>query len=221
MLGSRITSFSRSVWVITLIIGGSLYGYVNSTRDAAITKEFDLNALYVSNMSQLSSSALKVSETLGVADRSANKMNEIFLNAIQGRYGDKLDQEFEGESMFNVLAITEDNPDLTANAESYAKVQDVIIAEREKFKSKQDALTSRVGEYRSWMKKGFVRSSIITTLGFPSDDLVVPRADGTNLYGRTALDWMGKGVQEASAVEAFETGTQKPIIEPEATPTQK
>lgn len=200
-----------AIVALAVLIGGfSFYGFYNSTRNAGIEMETNLMAQYDDNKNELSAAAMQISETLGIADRSSDKVNEIWMNAIQGRYDGKMAAGNDG--MFSALA--EDNPDLTANAESYAKVQDVVVSARNAYKNKQTKLISQAAQYKTWLKSGVVRSQIVKMQGFPSDDLTVKNSSGDAVFGRAALEKISAPIIDASTVEAYDTGTLEPMITP-------
>lgn len=196
---------------LTVVIGSfSFYGFYNSTRNAGIEMETNLMAQYDDNKNELSSAAMQISETLGIADRSADKVNEIWMNAIQGRYDGEMAAGQNG--MFSALA--EDNPDLTANAESYAKVQDTVVAARNAYKNKQTKLISQAAQYKTWLKSGVFRSQLVAFQGFPSDDLTVANSNGDVVFGRAALEKISAPIIDASTVEAYDSGVIAPMVTP-------
>jgi hypothetical protein len=199
--------------VVVLVIALITFGQFNSINTEGVRREAALVAQYKDNQNELSNYILKFNETLGVADRSNTKLKEVLVDAVKGRYdNDGSLQPGTGGAMFS--AITEAYPDLTANAESYSKVQDAVIAGRDAYKNKQTKLLDMVRDYETWSETGLIKRQMIDTLGFPSKSLKVTDA-GVTYTGEDALARISSIVLTTDAVEAYETGTQDPLIAPE------
>lgn len=196
--------------VAALVVGVSVYGYVNKLRNDGIRQENNLTATYNNNQNVLSSVTLTVQETLGVADRNSERLEEILTSAVQGRYGEMTPGT--GGEMFS--AITEAYPDLTISSEAYTRVQDAVISGRAEFKGQQSLLLDKIQAFDNWREEGFLRSSIVSSLGFPSDRLVARGANGESLYGQEALNKMRQLVLDERTVGDFESGTTEPLISP-------
>ncbi len=219
MASSNTSAFNLSKPVKQLIIFGGLilailiivivaFTTVNGTRDEGISKSNSLEAQYVDNQNELSSYILTFNETLGIADRQSQKLNDILLEAVKGRYDGDLEM---GGEMFTV--ISEAYPDLTSTAETYSKVQDAVIDGRDAYKNKQSKLIDMVRDYEDWLEKGLFKSQLVEFLGFPDDYLEVETASGT-LTGEEALDQIKSLVLADEARDAYETGTMEPLISP-------
>lgn len=199
------------------IIGGfSFYGFYNSTRNEGIAMESSLSGQYLDNQNELAAAAMQISETLGIAGESADKVNSIWADAIAGRYDNKMGGSDGEGSLVNALSIVEASPDVNGLILNYSKVQDVVISSRNAFKNKQTKMQDRAVQYNTWLKSGVFRSQIVKSQGFPSDDLKVKLGDGTVIYGRAALEKMTTPIVDASTADAFDTGIMKPIITPGA-----
>jgi hypothetical protein len=192
--------------IAALIVGLSFYGKYNTLNTEGVRQEQALNAQYLDNKNELSAYTNTVLESLGVADRQSDKVKEILTEAVQGRYGKSLG---EGSQLFTV--ISEAYPDLTATSQSYAKVQDAVASGRAAFKNKQTVLLSKVEEYNKWRKTGLIQRNMISSLGFPSDDLVV-KQDGRTFRGEDALDKMSDIITSSQAEQSYDTGTSDPLI---------
>jgi hypothetical protein len=198
--------------LVVIIAAVSIFSFVNGTRDEGIRKTSALEAQYLDNQNELSTYILKFNESLGIADRQNAKLNEILLDAVKGRYdNDGSLQPGTGGQLFS--AITEAYPDLSANSESYMKVQDLIVSGRDAYKNKQTKLLDMVRDYEVWLQSDYVKSSVIKNLGFPGDYLSV-KVDGKTLTGQNALDQIASIVLTEDAQEAYETGTIDPLITP-------
>lgn len=199
------------VLLILLITILSVYGTINSARGGAITRENAIVAQYGDNKAELSKNILIINETLGIADRQSDVLNEILADAVQGRYDGDL-QPGTGGTMFS--AIAEAYPDLTATSESYQKVQDAISSQRESFKKQQSKLIDMIRDYKTWTTADLFRSWVLDTfVGTPTDKMEIEH-NGETLTGQRALDQASKIITTSDAEEAFETGTQEPIITP-------
>ena len=202
-----------AIVVAVIVAGISVFGTFNSIRNQGIEKENALEEQYRGNQNELSTYVLKIKETLGIADRGNNKVDEILVDAIKGRYDGNM-APGTGGSMFS--AITEAYPDLTANTALYAKVQDAIISGRDAYKNAQNKLLNMIRAYENWSQQGFVNSAIVNMLGFPSEALEARIGDKT-YTGKEALNRMKDIVLVKDATTAYETGEMAPLVEPETT----
>lgn len=201
-----------AIALVILIIGGSIFGKVNTLRNEGIARESQLVAQYKDNQQILSTYILQFNETLGIADRQSEKLNNILLDAVKGRYdNDTSLQPGTGGQMFS--AITEAYPDLTATSEIYSKVVDQVTSGRNEYKNAQSKLLDLIREYNTWRETGFVESTINDMLGFPGDNLRVTD-NGQTYTGQAALDRIERIVLTQEAVESYETGTTGPLITP-------
>jgi len=199
--------------LVVLIIALVGYGNINAINTEGVQRETALVAQYKDNQNELSTYILQFKESLGIADRGADKLDEIILNAVKGRYGDDANGvDPTGGSMFS--AIAEAYPDLTATSESYAKVQDLVVSGRNAYKNKQTKLLDMVRDYQTWSETGLIKRQMIDFLGFPSKSLKVTDA-GVTYTGEDALERIERIVLTSDAVDAYETGEQDPLILPE------
>jgi len=199
--------------LLVLIIALVGYGNINAINTEGVQRETALIAQYKDNQNELSTYILQFKESLGIADRGADKLDEIILNAVKGRYGDDANGvDPTGGSMFS--AIAEAYPDLTATSESYAKVQDLVVSGRNAYKNKQTKLLDMVRDYQTWSETGLIKRQMIDFLGFPSKSLKVTD-DGVTYRGEDALERIERIVLTSDGVDAYETGEQDPLILPE------
>lgn len=201
--------------ILALIITGlSIYGTINDARGGAITRENSIVAAYTDNKNELSKNILVINESLGIADRQSEVLNEILSDAIQGRYDGEM-QPGTGGSMFS--AIAEAYPDLTATTETYAKVQDEVSSQRASFKSHQSKLIDMIGEYKTWTTADLFRTWVLDTFvgGTPTDLMVI--REGDSVYrGIDALDKAENIITTPAVEEIYESGVQEPIITPKS-----
>ena len=203
-----ILGFIALVVVIVLL---SIFGYINGTRAVGINKEAALSAQYSQNQSTLATYINQFDEELGVSDRAATRVNEILLNAVQGRYKNTSATPGSG-GLFS--AISEAYPDLTATTQSYAKVQDLVESGRNTFKDDQQMLLDRLRDYKAWRNNDLVRSAVVNMLGFPTDNLEA-RTGNQVLHGSDALEKMSRIITNAGSLQAYESGESGPLISPE------
>lgn len=204
-----------AVFTIIAILGTSLFGQYNSARSGVITRENALVAQYEANQAVLSGYVLKFNETLGIADRQSARLNEILLDAVKGRYdNDGSLQPGTNGSMFS--AIAEAYPDLTSTAETYGRVQDLIISGRDKYDNLQVKLVSMVQDYKNFRNADAIRSWVITTFvgSEPTDALTITSGEEV-LTGWDALKQIETLIKTSSVQKAYDSGTQDPLIMPE------
>lgn len=194
--------------VLIFIVVASFIGSVNSTRNTLIDKEQALVFEYNSNQTELSAYTNQVAETLGVAETGTDKIGQIMVDAVSGRYDNM--EPGTGGALFS--SIAEDYPDFAANTAQYTKIQDLVISGRNQFKNKQNALGDRARDYQSWTKKNFIRSFIVkNVLGAPTEDLKI--TIGKDVYrGQDALDKLTQPIMSSEAIKSFDTGVSDPVI---------
>ncbi len=202
--------------IVALLIGViSLYAKTNSLRNEAIKQETGLVAQYDVNRTELSKFILQFKESLGIADRSAEKLEGILIEAVKGRYDGNMEPGTSG-SMFS--AITEAYPDLTATTEAYQKVQDLVMVGREAYQNQQALLIDKIREYDRWRNSDYVNVTIINWIGVPTKVLTInAQQDGkqVTLTGEEALNEMRKLVLVQEANDAYDTGVMEPLITPD------
>ena len=199
-----------SIVVIAVIAGFSIYGFFNKINNEGVKQETALVAQYKDNQNELSAYVLKFKESLGIADRQTDKLDEILEDAVKGRYDGNMEPGTSG-SMFS--AITEAYPDLTQTTKSYEKVQDLVVSGRDSFKNKQSKLLDMVSKYDSWRNTGLIRKGFIEDR-FPSEVLTVTD-NGKSYSADAALERIRNIVLTQDAVDSYETGTQDPLLLPE------
>lgn len=200
--------------VVLVIVAVSFYNTVNGTRGTVITKENALIAQYKDNQNELSTYILQFNESLGIADRQSDKLNEIILDAVKGRYdNDTSLQPGTGGAMFS--AIAEAYPDLTATTELYAQVQELVVSGRNAYKNKQSKLLDLIRDYNTYLNQDIFRSWVIDTfIDAPTEDNLVIVDAGVTYKGEDALEQISQIVLTQDAVDAYESGTQNPLITP-------
>ena len=189
----------------------SLYGFVNSTRNEGIGLETQLNAQYLANQNELSTFVSSFYEQVGVANLKSAKMDEIITDAVKGRYeGEGGGGYGQGSPFFS--AIVESYPDVKG-LDIYDKIVSFIQSGRESYKNKQDKLLDQMRAYDTWTKTGLVRSQVVATLGFPSENLEA-RVGTKVVTGVAAREQMLLIVTTSDTKKAYETGTMEPLKVP-------
>ena len=210
---AKALSLAAILLVVLLIVGLSVYGNVNTINSEGVQQEAALTAQYDDNRQQLSTYTAQFRESLGVADRQSDKLDEILTNAITGRYdndGGGVDFNSDG-ALFS--SLTEAYPDLTASTESYAKVQDLVISGRDAYANKQTKLLSMLAKYDTWSESGLIKRQVIDGLGFPSKSLRAVDGDGQVHTGEEALTMIRQIVLTQDARDAYDTGTTEPLLD--------
>ena len=197
------------VFAVILAVGFSLYGYINSTRSTAVQLENGLNAQYLANQNELSSYQAGFYEQLGVANLKSDKMDKIISDAVKGRYDGKM-APGTGGAFFS--AISEAYPEIGTSLDIYDKIVDYVAAKREAYKQAQNKLLDMLRTYDTWRQDGLLRSFVVANvLGVPSDRLEA--RIGTDVKrGAEARDRMFLIVITEDARDAYQTGTDKPLM---------
>lgn len=192
--------------VIALLVG---FAKFNGLRNQAVSKEAALVAQYQDNQNELSTYVLQFKESMGVAAKGSERLEDILVEAIKGRYDGNMNPGTDG-SMFS--AIAEAYPDLTATTESYAKVQDHVVSGRNAYKNKQTKLLDMIRDYETWRETDVINSFIIRSwVGVPTDRLKVT-VDGETFTGENALNKISQIVLTRDAVDAYTTGEMDALI---------
>lgn len=132
-------------WLIALIVVGVLgifgagcIGTVLGFRSDCIQAEAGLEAQYKANQSTYDSMWKTFKEMTQVSDIYANRVRDLFKDAISGRYG------AEGSKQV-FLALKEDNPHLDPTL--YTKIETAVEAGRTRFNQDQKELLDRKSQY--------------------------------------------------------------------------
>jgi hypothetical protein len=172
-----------AVVLIGLMVLGSVVGIYNT----AVNHEAGINASYKDNQQILATYGNKIKEAAGVTEMYTEDTVKVTTAAIEGRYG-------EDGSKATWQWLKEQNPVL--NVVVYWKVQQLIEAGRNEFKSGQTILLDKCRIYESYRKYLFT-GFVLRMLGFPSDAVL--------------LDKMCKPVTSEYADESYEKGKSEPI----------
>ncbi len=174
---------------------------LSSTKSTGVDKETQLTAQYQDNQNTLSAYIAGFYEQTGVAKVKADKLNQILLDAVKGRYDGKL-APGTGGAFFS--AIAEAYPDLSG-LNIYDKIVDYVKAGREGYKNKQTELLDRIRDYDNWRNKGLIHPMWVRFAGFPSNNLEAKVGKNT-LTGKPALVKMKQLVLIGQATDAYQSG---------------
>ena len=135
-------------WKSLIVSGGLLvplamllFGFVDF-QNAARQYENQIEARYKDNQNVYDQGWKKVKEVAQVPEIYVDKVKEITLGAIQGRYGNQ-----GAKQIF--LAVQEVNPNIDASL--YRQLQQVIEAFRNEFKERQTELISIKQQYKNFL----------------------------------------------------------------------
>lgn len=130
------------ILALVVLIGISVaMGYVGFGNDAN-NYENQITAQFSQNKNVYDNGWKKVREVAQVPDMYADKVKEVFVASIQGRYGD-------GGAKATFLALKEANP--TIDASLYAKIQLVVEQFHDQFEQNQARLISIKQEYQNYL----------------------------------------------------------------------
>ena len=127
---------------LVILLGGSFaLGYIGF-GNTANNFENQIKAQFDQNKNVYDNGWKKVREVAQVPDMYADKVKEVFVASIQGRYGD-------GGAKATFLALKEANP--TIDASLYAKIQLVVEQFHDQFEQNQARLISIKQEYQNYL----------------------------------------------------------------------
>jgi len=130
------------ILALIFVVGASLvFGYIGF-GNTANGYENQLTAQLEQNKNVYDNGWKKVREIAQVPDMYADKVKEVFVASIQGRYGD-------GGAKATFLALKEANPQIDASL--YAKVQLVVEQFHDRFEDSQKRLISIKQEYQNFL----------------------------------------------------------------------
>ena len=199
------------VVLVFLVAVSGTYAYLNGVRNEGIGYETKLNAQYPDNQNELSNYASSYTEQIGVANLKSEKMDQIILDAVKGRYENKDGNAVFGKGSPFFSAIVEAYPNLDLNV--YDKSVSFVAAGREAYKAKQTKLLDEIRVYDKWRTSGYVQHYVISWMGFPGV-ILEARIGKKVLRGQEALDQMKLIVTTSGTREAYETGTMEPLKPP-------
>jgi hypothetical protein len=194
------------VAVMAFTVAGA-YGYVNGLRSEGVEREAQLTTQYLSNQNYLSAYVSGFYEQVGVANLKSEKMDQILLDAVKGRYEDN--GGFAPNGAF-FSGIMEAYPDLKG-LDVYDKIMNYVSAGREGYRAIQEKLLDMVRAYDVYRNDGYVQSWVIKNIvGVPSERLEARVGDKV-ARGMDARDRMLMIVLTSDTKKAYETGVMEPL----------
>jgi len=186
-----------------------VYNYANGIQQEGVARETELNNQYLDNQNELSTYISKFYETVGVANLKSDKMDQILMDAVKGRYeGHTSAQPGQGQ-LFS--AITEAYPNIDMSI--YDRILDQINSGRDAYKQKQSKLLDMLRSYDKWRESGLVQSRIIAAMGVPTQHLEA-RIGTLVKHGAEARDQMYLIVLTQSTTDAYTSGHMDPLSVP-------
>lgn len=188
------------IWIFSAAVGA---------KNDGIDKATALSAQYRDNQNYLSSYIAGFYEQTGVAKVKADKLNDILVEAVKGRYDGKMDPG-TGGSLFS--AITEAYPDLSG-LDVYDKIVDYVAGGRVGYRNKQSKLLDMIRDWESWSDKGFVHPMLVNS--FVPMDKFEARVGDKVYRGEEAIEKMKQIVLVGQATEAYESGEDQILTVPD------
>lgn len=182
------------------LVSIAIFAKFDGISRTAADKETGLMGLYETTQVELNNYANGLYESVNIADRKSDKLDQIMKDAISGRYGDTPGRtNGTGGSFFS--ALTEAYPDLTSNLDVYDQIASYAMTERKAYSDEQKLLVDRVRDYKKWLTSGILDKQLISMAGYPSDNLTVT-VDGSTYSGADAIkaiiDYNAQGTGVAS-----------------------
>lgn len=151
-----------AVFALILVLGGGFaMGYVGF-GNTANGFENQIKAQFDQNKNVYDNGWKKVREVAQVPDMYADKVKEVFVASIQGRYGN------DGAKA-TFLALQEANPQIDASL--YAKIQLVVEQFHDQFEQNQQRLISIKQEYQNFLTATTSGRFYNNIAGYPKLDL--------------------------------------------------
>lgn len=208
---SRTFLISVGAGLLALVLLVGAFSTANRVQKQGIAYETQLTAQYLDNQNELSTLVSNFYEQLGIADAKSEKMDQIIVNAVKGRYDDT-GVQFGGTDGALFSAMVEAYPDL-AGLNIYDQVAATISAGREAYKQKQTKLLDMLRTYDDWRQAGLIHRMIVSAVGFPSITLRAQIGEEA-VTGQAALDQMYVIVTTSQARAAYEDGNLDPLEVP-------
>lgn len=143
--------------LFVVILAGTAIGVYNE----CVEMETTIEAQYKQNQNNYDNFFKSVVEIAQVSDKYKDALKDVFMGAIQGRYG-------KDGSKATWAWLQEHNPNLDASV--YTKIQQVIESGRKNFEINQKMLIDKKQVYQLQLR-GFPSGVFARILGFPKIDL--------------------------------------------------
>ena len=143
--------------VVAMIIGLVSCQTMMSFNNACVELETSIKSQYDKNQAVYDTAWKSIKETASVADAHSDKLKEIVVASVQGRYANDQGVLFK--------AISESNG-ATLPIDLYGKVQQVVESSRQQFLANQVELVSKKQTYEQHLST-FPNTVYAGYLGFP------------------------------------------------------
>lgn len=190
----------------------SVIGTYTSVRNDGRNMELSMNAHWKNTQTRYGQFRMGMADKMAIAREKRDAINKILVDAVSGRY-DKQGQPGTVDQQAVFSAIVEKYPDLKG-LDIFDQLIIDIQAGREAFAKDQETMADMVRSYNSWRTTGsFLHPTFVEWAGFPSD-ILEARVGDKVYYGQEALDKMSTVIMGQGTSEIFDTGTDKPLVQP-------
>ena len=194
---------------VVIVIALSMFATVNGWRTSGLALETQLSAQFQSEQAWLAQFTNGFREQYALGKDQSAMVDTILTNAVQGRYGE---DGFSADGAF-FSAVQEAYPESSISQllDNWNSISSYVAAGREEYARLQSNRLDMVRAYNLWLNSGFIRSSVVRALGFPSQNLKA-RVGETQHTGSAALAQMELAITNAETLDAYNSGTQEAMI---------
>lgn len=199
-----LRKYGLFVGVGVVILGLITFFVVNnSVTNKGNKLQNGLNSQYNDNINYLSDCIVRVQGTANIAQAQTEKVGDILIEVVKGRYDNELAAATPGNSPALISAIVEDYPDMAPFTKVFETSINVLNGCRTDYRDMQTKMQQRINSFEDWRTGSFT----VRTFGkeFPSNGLRAKKGDSV-LRGEEALEQMFQVVVVKDANEAYETG---------------
>lgn len=178
---STLAKIVIAVVAVVLVVGLVSCGTVMSFNNECVDLETQIKAQYDKNQAVYDTAWKTIKETANVADAHSDKLREIVVASIQGRYANDQNVLFK--------AISESNG-ATLPVDLYKKVQQIIESSRQQFLANQTELISKKQTYEKHLRT-FPNTIYAGILGYPRiklEDYGIVTSDKTEAAFKSKKD---------------------------------
>lgn len=170
---SLSSRFLVALTAFVLVIGLVSCQTMMSFNNACVELETSIKSQYEKNQAVYDTAWKSIKETANVADAHSDKLKEIVVASVQGRYGNDQGVLFKAISESNGASLPID---------LYSKVQQVVESSRQQFLANQVELVSKKQTYEQHLGT-FPNSAYAGFLGYPRiklDDYAIMTSERTD-----------------------------------------
>lgn len=162
-----------AILLIAVTLGGTILG----KRATIVSLEESIDAQYISNQSNYDQMVKSAKEMVQVTDMYAEDFERIYKGLVEGRYSSEEGQQ-QLKTLFKV--VQESNPNL--DPQVYTTLQRELSANRKVFDNKQVAMSDKVREYNTYVRKNFITSSILNKKAKDMKEYVVTSEETSEAF---------------------------------------